>query len=196
MHELIFEVSAKRPQRVDEPIGIVWEDRDKLPAGDLEELLEDQEATSPPIQLGVLTLRARAPRAPHAGGRGRGTSTPEVETQIPVGLIGLPEHFEGRHRLHVAGERARLVELVKKARDRYVVRVLRFGRIRRGLPAALCTLTDAQLRAVRTAHSLGYYEIPRRASTASVAQALKMHKGSAGEHLRRAERKVFDELLR
>lgn len=208
MDELVFEVKSKPHQVVDdtiekqhdqvgEPVGIVFDDRDKLRAGGSEEGLTDgNRPISPGIQPGVLTFRTKTLRPPQPGGRARRRSTPEVETEFHVALIGLPEHIEDRHRLHVVGERSTLVRLVTRARESYFVRILRFGRFRRGLPAALCTLTDAQLSALRTAHSLGYYDIPRKAGTASVAQVLKMHKGSAGDHLRRAERKVFDELLR
>jgi len=48
-------------------------------------------------------------------------------------------------------------------------------------------LTDAQRAAVRTAHELGYFEIPRRASLDDVAAELDISASSCSERLRRAQ---------
>lgn len=42
---------------------------------------------------------------------------------------------------------------------------------------------------------MGYYEIPRRTSTQDLAKMLEMDKATVGEHLRRAEKNVFDKLI-
>lgn len=64
---------------------------------------------------------------------------------------------------------------------------------RGGTPAG--ALTDRQLDALRTALELGYYEVPRRASLADVADALDCADSSASVLLRRAERTVFSRVL-
>ena len=56
-------------------------------------------------------------------------------------------------------------------------------------------LTPQQLRILRLAYSLGYYDVPRRASTERLAALLGMDKGTVGRHLRRAERHVLSWLM-
>jgi predicted DNA binding protein len=48
-------------------------------------------------------------------------------------------------------------------------------------------LTDAQREAVRTAHEMGYFEIPRTASLEAVADELGISASSLSERLRRAQ---------
>jgi len=52
-------------------------------------------------------------------------------------------------------------------------------------------LTDRQEEVVRTAFDLGYYEVPRAASTADVASELDLDSSTVAEHLQRAERNVL-----
>jgi len=61
--------------------------------------------------------------------------------------------------------------------------------------SALLQLTMQQSRILRLAHTMGYYDIPRRTSTEGLARILGMDKGTVGDHLRRAEKHVFDDLL-
>lgn len=56
-------------------------------------------------------------------------------------------------------------------------------------------LTGRQLDAVRTALSLGYYEVPREASLGAVADALSCAESTASVLLRRAERSVLSGVL-
>lgn len=56
-------------------------------------------------------------------------------------------------------------------------------------------LTDRQRDAAGTALRLGYYEVPREADLAAVADALGCAESTASELLRRAEREVFSRLL-
>lgn len=56
-------------------------------------------------------------------------------------------------------------------------------------------LTDRQAEVVRTAFDLGYYEVPRAASTADVAAELGLDSSTVAEHLQRAERNVLAEHL-
>lgn len=53
------------------------------------------------------------------------------------------------------------------------------------------SLTDRQQEIVATAIRDGYYEDPRRASQADVAEVLGIATGTVSEHLRRIEAKVF-----
>jgi hypothetical protein len=56
-------------------------------------------------------------------------------------------------------------------------------------------LTEPQRRVLRLAHSLGYYDVPRRTTTDRIAKSLGMNKGTVGRHLRRAEKHLVDRLL-
>ncbi len=60
---------------------------------------------------------------------------------------------------------------------------------------ALENLTARQIGVLRLAHAMGYYDIPRRTTTEAIARYLDMDKGTVGEHLRRAEKHVFDQML-
>lgn len=62
-------------------------------------------------------------------------------------------------------------------------------------PVAALDLSPRQREALRAAHRLGYYEIPRAVTTADVADELGVARRTAEEHLRRAENQVVDALL-
>lgn len=61
-----------------------------------------------------------------------------------------------------------------------------FGAERRD-PARPPEMTDAQYEALVTAHELGYFDVPRTASTADVADELGIAPASASERLRRGQ---------
>lgn len=73
--------------------------------------------------------------------------------------------------------------------------VNKLGRLRGHSESLLGELTLQQTRVLRLAHTMGYYDIPRRANTADLARVLRMDKATVGEHLRRAEKNVFDKLI-
>ena len=73
--------------------------------------------------------------------------------------------------------------------------ILRIGPPKAQTASALNTLTAKQGGILRLAHTMGYYDIPRRTSTEDLARLLKMDKGTVGEHLRRAEKHLVDGLL-
>jgi predicted DNA binding protein len=55
------------------------------------------------------------------------------------------------------------------------------------------TLTEKQLAALRAAHAGGYYDWPRRGSSAQeLADALGVASATYHQHLRAAERKLVD----
>jgi hypothetical protein len=59
----------------------------------------------------------------------------------------------------------------------------------------LLELTSQQARVLRLAQTMGYYDIPRKTKTEDLARILGMDKGTVGDHLRRAEKHVFENLL-
>jgi len=64
-----------------------------------------------------------------------------------------------------------------------------------GPPSAIDSPTERQREVVETAHSMGYYEVPRGASTDDVAEAVGLDPSTVAEHLRRAERSPLGQLL-
>lgn len=65
----------------------------------------------------------------------------------------------------------------------------------RGSRDVLDFLTDRQREIVRTAHEMGYYEVPRRVTTGAVADALDLDPSTVSEHLQRAERNLMAVIL-
>lgn len=61
-----------------------------------------------------------------------------------------------------------------------------------GTDDPLADLTSRQREVVETAHELGYYDVPRAASTETVADALDLDPSTVAEHLQRAERNLLD----
>lgn len=56
-------------------------------------------------------------------------------------------------------------------------------------------LTPRQREVVETAHELGYYEVPREATAADVADRLDLDRSTVTEHLQRAERRLVSAAL-
>ncbi|NHN60518.1 MULTISPECIES: helix-turn-helix domain-containing protein [Halorussus] len=55
----------------------------------------------------------------------------------------------------------------------------------------LDALTDRQTETLRTAYDMGYYEVPREATTEEVAAAVGVDSSTVAEHLQRAERNLL-----
>ncbi|MFC6954785.1 helix-turn-helix domain-containing protein [Halorubellus litoreus] len=53
-------------------------------------------------------------------------------------------------------------------------------------------LSQQQMDVLRTAHSMGYFETPRRASADDIAAELDIAQSTLSERLRRAEKQLFD----
>lgn len=56
-------------------------------------------------------------------------------------------------------------------------------------------LTDRQQKVIQTAYDMGFYEVPREASTEEVATELELDSSTVAEHLQRAERNLFGQFL-
>lgn len=62
------------------------------------------------------------------------------------------------------------------------------------LESVLPTLSTRQREALLVARDLGYYEIPREATTEAIGEELGVERRTAENHLRRAENKLVDAL--
>ena len=59
----------------------------------------------------------------------------------------------------------------------------------------LSILTDKQRDALVTAHRYGYYKYPRRINSTRLAEKVDISKPTLVQHLRKAEGRLFDEIL-
>ena len=57
------------------------------------------------------------------------------------------------------------------------------------------TLTDRQLEVLQTAYEIGFYDVPREATVADVADEIGLDGGTVSEHLQRAERNILSQQL-
>ncbi len=64
-----------------------------------------------------------------------------------------------------------------------------------GDEAPMENLTERQREVIRTAYDLGYFEIPREASTDDIAAELDVDPSTVTEHLQRAERNLLTQHL-
>lgn len=64
-----------------------------------------------------------------------------------------------------------------------------------GGESTLDALTDRQLEVLETAYKMGFYEIPREASTEDIAGELDLDAATVSEHLQRAERNLLTQQL-
>lgn len=111
-------------------------------------------------------------------------------------LLEPPFRFTGEGvRVTVAGESTALQAAYAETAERLDVSVEWIGGYAPDERDPLARLTDRQREAVTTAHELGYYETPRRASFENVAEALECAPSTANELLRRAESVLVEELL-
>ncbi len=61
--------------------------------------------------------------------------------------------------------------------------------------SVMSSLTLKQRQALVTAFGLGYYNVPRRVSSQTIARLLKMDKSTFAEHLRKAERRIVKSVI-
>lgn len=64
-----------------------------------------------------------------------------------------------------------------------------------GAVASGWNLTPAQAAAIQTAHSMGYFDVPRKAAAAAVADELGISKSAFLERLRRGQATLFAQLF-
>lgn len=102
----------------------------------------------------------------------------------------------GAIRFAVAGEAKTINRLLSGLRLLNVpYRVNKLGRLKARTESMMNDLTLQQSRVLKLAHTMGYYDIPRRTNTENLARILGMDKATVGEHLRRAEKHIFDKLI-
>ena len=113
------------------------------------------------------------------------------------GVIVLPpsEFVEEGLRVTLAGTEKRIREAARAVPETVSVRLLSTGAFDPERDDLVSRLTERQRDVLGAAVELGYYETPRRATHADVAETLGCSTGTVGEHLRKVEARVLSELV-
>jgi HTH DNA binding domain len=108
-----------------------------------------------------------------------------------------PPTIEGNSiRLYAVAENSEIKQLLEGLKSRGVsFKIVKLDKFEGGADSPLLQLTFQQSRILRLAQTMGYYDIPRKTKTEDIAKILGMDKGTVGDHLRRAEKHVFESLL-
>jgi predicted DNA binding protein len=87
----------------------------------------------------------------------------------------------------------RFVEIVKEKVGKVVNMTFKQSTYER--KELLSVLTEKQREVMSAAYRHGYYDIPRRIGSEELAEKLEMSKPTLMEHMRKAERRIFMELM-
>lgn len=121
-----------------------------------------------------------------------------IEQLTGSGLVpSLPIVYrDGAGHVELVGSEAALQGVVEGLPSFVEVSVEEVGRFDDAPDAVLAVLSDRQREALLAAVELGYYDSPRRATHADVADALGCAASTASEHLQKAESKLVREVVR
>ena len=99
-------------------------------------------------------------------------------------------------RINLMGTSRQLERFMSRLRSHhYHFHVRAVGNADFRVNSPLSGLTPKQRVVLSTAHRLGYYGVPRRADSARVARTVRLSKATTVEHLRKAEKRLMDDLL-
>ncbi|ESP89771.1 putative DNA binding protein [Candidatus Halobonum tyrrellensis G22] len=104
------------------------------------------------------------------------------DNQLKVTYIGTDETF------------SKLYEYADEM-DQLTFDVLKMGDYEADASSVNRVITSRQEEVLETAVDLGYYSDPRQSSLEEIGEAIGISPGTVGEHLRKAEERVFTELV-
>ena len=177
---------------LDDEIALTFRVQFHDPRARMSELFRGRWKSEPRFELlkrekgGVLTYFGRIKLDPK-------TAAPSVFDFFTIGGYFVPpyEFSDERFRVTYLGsprEVERFVRLVNRTGARY--KVVASEKVRPST-SPLARLTEKQRRALATAHRMGYYDVPRKASIEQVAKVLRVARSTADVELRRAERRLL-----
>lgn len=123
---------------------------------------------------------------------------PPRGARLPKLLMTRPPDFldVDRMKVEVIGNEADIKKLLQYAgRWSSTYKILGLTSVDTEAESPLSKLTVKQRRALLTAFALGYYDVPRRISSEELSRHLNADKSTIVEHLRKAERKLIDEII-
>ena len=108
-----------------------------------------------------------------------------------------PEFLDvNRMKAEVIGKEAEIKKFLQYAnRLSNTYKILGLTSVDTKAESLLSRLTLKQKQALLTAYALGYYDVPRRISSEELSRHLNADKSTVVEHLRKAERKLIDEII-
>ena len=118
---------------------------------------------------------------------------PESITESHKQLIGTCEPSIGEHGivLSLLGPQKPIGDVIRNFETVGATPNLRKLGEYSGDRSPLSTLTNRQLEVIETAFDLGYYEVPRQATTEDVAEDIDIDAATVSEHLQRGERNLL-----
>jgi hypothetical protein len=146
-------------------------------------------------QLSSIALVRRTPVEGRVGPPGPLLFGGEVTKPGAGYLLGPLGYRDGTLRFSFVGTDAQLRDILERAKERRLqYRVVSLGDTD-FVSSPLDRLTERQRTVLRTAHRLGYYEVPRKIDSRKLARALGLEAATVVEHLRKAEQRLLDDLL-
>jgi len=98
---------------------------------------------------------------------------------------------EGEATVSLVGDQKAIRDLLRRYEDAGMSPELRSLGEYDGDEDALASLTQRQRETVETAYEMGFYDVPREASTDEVAERLGLDSSTVSEHLQRAEKNLL-----
>lgn len=98
--------------------------------------------------------------------------------------------------LTLLGEDISLQHVVADLSEIVNVTIEKTGDYHPGMRDPAWHLTDRQIEVVRAAINEGYYDLPRKAGQRDLAAKLELSRGTVAEHLRKAEARVMQEVVK
>jgi len=114
----------------------------------------------------------------------------------PIYIEGSPSFHSKALRVTILADEEVISDVLEEMNSADLTfKVLGLGSRRASRNSPLTSLTARQASILRLAHSLGYFDIPKRTGVADLSRMLEINNATVGEHLQRAEKNVLDWLL-
>jgi hypothetical protein len=115
----------------------------------------------------------------------------ELMMEMPIRL-----NEDGSGVVTLVGDEGAFGDALPDLPDGLDMEVLEIGERHEGVSDLFACLTGRQQEILDAAVRQGYYENPRRATHADVAEAVNVSPSTVGEHLRKIESRVFSQFVR
>lgn len=102
---------------------------------------------------------------------------------------------DGAQRITLVGDRAAFARADPTGPEGAEIEIVEMGEYLPEAKRLFDSLTERQQEVLRVAVDVGYYRTPREATTDDVADDVECSPGTAGEHLRKVEARVFQRLV-
>jgi len=124
-------------------------------------------------------------------------SQPKRPRPAKVFMAGSPEFTDlNKMKVSVVGEEKEVQRYLRfVGKSKFAPKVVSLTLLEPQSESTISRLATKQRQALLTAYGLGYYEVPRKASSEEIARLLKIDKSTFAEHLRKAEKNIIKNVL-